>query len=439
MLDVFISHSVKDALIADAAKHFLERRGIRCWKAPDNIVPGKTWEESIVQAISQASGILLIWSSHSQGSKQVCRELSLAATLEKIIIPFRIEPIQPDGTFAYYLTNTHWLDALSDDIEEELHILGDQIIKLLDIHTKDISGSSTLKEEAIRRDDKSEAATLNECTSISKDNRCQITFTRLQPRRFVGTELILSIKSMADARKTDLAVEAGFSKISEDGSLIVDLTSFYEELLDSARYKHDPCIDKEIRDLYEQAVCAEISGDLINAMHRYTYIIARDPNDGMSYYNRGCVRLKIGDYQDAIDDFTVAIQLKPNIENSYFYRAYAEMELPRGYPGGIPFRLAAIDDLEHYISNHDDHIDSYILLGKAACYLMDYEEAVRYLDRAIAIDPDISDCYTHRADAKTYLDDASGARKDYLKALSLNPNDEEATRGLENVTEYLLR
>lgn len=131
MYDAFISYSIKDAFVAEAAKHFLEAKGIRCWKAPDNILPGQIWEEAIAAALPASQCMLLIWSANSQDSLNVKRELSLAASLKKIIIPFRIDVVEPAGVFAYYLTNTHWLDRMNDDIEKDLELLCEQFHRIL--------------------------------------------------------------------------------------------------------------------------------------------------------------------------------------------------------------------------------------------------------------------------------------------------------------------
>jgi hypothetical protein len=117
MADVFISYSSRNRLVADALKHNLEASGIRCWKAPDSILPGQVWEEAIISAIKNCRIVLLIWSTLSQESEQVQRELSVAVKSGKAVIPYRIEDVQPEGLFEYYLTNTHWLDAYSKDID----------------------------------------------------------------------------------------------------------------------------------------------------------------------------------------------------------------------------------------------------------------------------------------------------------------------------------
>lgn len=119
-IDFFISHSVQDRVLADAARAFLERQGFRCWKAPDDILPGQLWEDAIVDAIEQSRGILLIWTQASQDSAQVRRELSVASACCKDIFPLRIGEIFPEGVFKFYLLRTQWIDSSSEDLEEGL-------------------------------------------------------------------------------------------------------------------------------------------------------------------------------------------------------------------------------------------------------------------------------------------------------------------------------
>jgi phage FluMu protein Com len=47
--DVFLSYSSKDKPTADAACAVLEARGLRCWIAPRDIIPGKEWGAAIVE------------------------------------------------------------------------------------------------------------------------------------------------------------------------------------------------------------------------------------------------------------------------------------------------------------------------------------------------------------------------------------------------------
>src|SRR5471030_2113365 len=77
--DVFLSHSHVDKVYADAVCHKLEASGIRCWVAPRDIRPSEDWAEAIINAMDNCRILLLIFSSSSNSSPQVRREVERAA------------------------------------------------------------------------------------------------------------------------------------------------------------------------------------------------------------------------------------------------------------------------------------------------------------------------------------------------------------------------
>ena len=109
--DIFVSYSSKDKVVADALVSALENKGIRCWVAPWDVKPGADWGDSITEAISGCKTVILIFSSHSNQSKHVKDELYYAIAEEKIILPFRIENLDPTGSMRLHLASRHWLDA----------------------------------------------------------------------------------------------------------------------------------------------------------------------------------------------------------------------------------------------------------------------------------------------------------------------------------------
>ena len=129
--DVFISYSTKDKLIADAVCASLEAAKIRCWITPRDILPGQDWAESIEGAITKCKILVLIFSSYSNDSKQVAREVALAFNSEVTVIPFRIENIEPKGAMKYYLLNTHWQDALTRPLENHIKKLIEVVLKFI--------------------------------------------------------------------------------------------------------------------------------------------------------------------------------------------------------------------------------------------------------------------------------------------------------------------
>jgi hypothetical protein len=125
--DVFISYSNKDKPIADGICANLETAGIRCWIAPRDIAPGEDWPAAISHAVSKSRVMVLVFSSNSNKSEDVSRELFLAANYKVIIIPFKIENVEPEAGKQYYLGRTHWLDAINPPTQEQIHALIDYV------------------------------------------------------------------------------------------------------------------------------------------------------------------------------------------------------------------------------------------------------------------------------------------------------------------------
>jgi photosystem II stability/assembly factor-like uncharacterized protein len=121
--DVFISYSVKDKAVADSVVAALEQNHIRCWYAPRDIKPGADWGEEIAKAINVSSVFLLIFSSSSNRSQRVLDELNLAIMKEVVILPFRIEKLDPSGAMLLHLSSRHWLDAFVPSWEKHLDTL----------------------------------------------------------------------------------------------------------------------------------------------------------------------------------------------------------------------------------------------------------------------------------------------------------------------------
>src|SRR5471030_3200421 len=122
--DVFLSHSHVDKVYADAVCHKLEASGIRCWVAPRDIRPSEDWAEAIINAMDNCRILLLIFSSSSNSSPQVRREVERAVNKGLSVLPFRIENVPLSKSLEYFISTQHWLDAISGNMEhhlDELH------------------------------------------------------------------------------------------------------------------------------------------------------------------------------------------------------------------------------------------------------------------------------------------------------------------------------
>ncbi|MCE2576546.1 toll/interleukin-1 receptor domain-containing protein [Komagataeibacter sp. FNDCR2] len=107
---IFISFSSKDDDFARKLVNDIEKRGIRCWISSRDIEPGDDYQSAIVNAMSHAAAMLLLFSSHANSSKEIVKELALASQRSKPVIPARIEDILPTGAFEYQITNAQFID-----------------------------------------------------------------------------------------------------------------------------------------------------------------------------------------------------------------------------------------------------------------------------------------------------------------------------------------
>lgn len=129
--DVFISHSTNNRPIANAVCAALESAAIRCWIAPRDVLPGRSYSGEITRAIQQSKAFVLIFSEHSNNSEQVLREVQLAANSRLHIVQFRIDAVLPSEDLEYYLSGPHWLDAVTPPLENHLEQLRTSMKALL--------------------------------------------------------------------------------------------------------------------------------------------------------------------------------------------------------------------------------------------------------------------------------------------------------------------
>jgi hypothetical protein len=117
--DVFISHSGKDHTAVYEVASFLKKNGIKCFTDDDNLPPGAIFSEVIATAIKESSVFLLIFSSNSDLSPDVRREVGLAININKPIIPFRLEKVEPDK-LGFLLSGISWMDGFPPPLQKHL-------------------------------------------------------------------------------------------------------------------------------------------------------------------------------------------------------------------------------------------------------------------------------------------------------------------------------
>lgn len=117
--DVFISYSQPDRDCANELTGHLEANGFSVWIAPRDVAPAAEWAAEIIDAIADAKVMVLVFSSSSNISPQVRREVERAVHKDLRILPFRIEDVLPSRSLEYFLSAQHWLDGFP--APRELH------------------------------------------------------------------------------------------------------------------------------------------------------------------------------------------------------------------------------------------------------------------------------------------------------------------------------
>ena len=111
---VFISYSSKEAAQAKQTRHILEENGIDCWIAPESIPAGSDYGTEIEDAICGCRVFLLILSRSAQESIWITKEISIAISNGKTVIPFHIDASELVKPFSFHLTNVQRIEAYDD-------------------------------------------------------------------------------------------------------------------------------------------------------------------------------------------------------------------------------------------------------------------------------------------------------------------------------------
>jgi non-specific serine/threonine protein kinase len=101
--DIFISYSSKDREKAEQLAQLLSSAGVSVWIDKEGIQAATSWTNEIAEALDTCKAFVLLLSADSLSSKNVIKELSLAAESDKQIIPVELEAVTIPTAFKYHL------------------------------------------------------------------------------------------------------------------------------------------------------------------------------------------------------------------------------------------------------------------------------------------------------------------------------------------------
>ncbi len=139
--DIFISHASQNKDIADNLCGTFEASSASCWIAPRNIDPGRDYGEEIVRGIQDSTMFVVVFSAQANGSKHVLREVDLALSFDKIVVPIKIDASSPTGGMDYRLRTFQWVEAGGIPIPDR--IIGDTLTVLNAAKQRDSTQATT--------------------------------------------------------------------------------------------------------------------------------------------------------------------------------------------------------------------------------------------------------------------------------------------------------
>lgn len=153
------------------------------------------------------------------------------------------------------------------------------------------------------------------------------------------------------------------------------------------------------------------------AIQEFSKALEYDPKNIDAYYYRGFAYELLNDFKMAIRDYSKTIELNPMADNAYLYRGMCHFSL-RNWDAALSDFTRSIEVAkkltdEHYISR----AGTYAVLGK-------YNEALKDINKAIAINPKSGQAYIFKAGLQIELGNAKEAILAYEKAIPLHKKND---------------
>jgi tetratricopeptide (TPR) repeat protein len=135
--------------------------------------------------------------------------------------------------------------------------------------------------------------------------------------------------------------------------------------------------------------------------------------DAQEFFNRGLEHLRSGQVTEALDDFTQAIQLRPDVSLGYRYRAYAHTDA-----GNL---IRAIADLDEAIRLKPDDVQCYFDRSQNLLRQKQYDLALSDANKGLTIDAGRADLLALRGKIQSSRGMSESAEDDLSRAIEMDP------------------
>ena len=413
--DIFISYSSKDKLTVDKICSFLEDNGISCWITPRDVLPGSNWGESIIDAIYDARAILLVFSSNSNISEHIKREVERAVSRGKAIIPFRIEDVMPCKSLEYFISAQHWLDAYTPPLEKHLQ----HLVKTIKVLLSKIDDEPEMDEPEPDFEPPPEVQAVPvEAHQVPPAPEETIT----PPPRMERSETTgaTGVKALLERIQGNVAHALIFLAVFVVLITILFWWSTHEpsvpeavpptpEVTKAAPTPAIPATPAAPANVNQGAEPKSTDQKLLD----YNKALEINAQDIEALTKRAGLYYSKGDYDKALVDYDKIISLKS--DNAEIYNARGNVHLAKGEYD------AALKDFNQAISLDANSVNSYVNRGNTHYFNKNYDAAIKDFTAAIKLKPDFAIAYNNRGKVQATKKENQLALEDFNKAITLDP------------------
>lgn len=119
-MQIFISHSSKNAAAAAEICRLLEESGTKCFIAPRDIRTGREYAEEIVNGLDASAAVILLMSEAANHSPHVLREVERAVSKSIPILVYKLEEVALSKSMEYFLMTHQWVGSQDKDGYERI-------------------------------------------------------------------------------------------------------------------------------------------------------------------------------------------------------------------------------------------------------------------------------------------------------------------------------
>lgn len=155
------------------------------------------------------------------------------------------------------------------------------------------------------------------------------------------------------------------------------------------------------------------------------------PRDAVSLLDEGNAFYAVTEFEKAVDRYSQALEVDPNLAAAYYNRANAQARLDQN--------VDARRDYDRALELAPDDADVYVNRGLLSLYRNDYRDAEADFGRALELRPEDSAALTNRGLTQLYLSQPDAALSSFQEAARVDPDHPGAHYGAASAAATLGR